>query len=123
MSFHDELNEIRSRAGLPIVESQSLLYHGTSLAEFEKLKKSRYNAFDIYLGDNKENITDHYAEEQSEIDGTFPVTVTVDGSKLEGLRPDPGGAGQFIYTGPIAHAIVSAEAYDYDYDEVKDLPL
>ncbi len=129
MTFHDELNEIRRRAGLPLMEQEwhGPLYHGTSSIEFEKLKASGYNAQGLYLGDSFENIAMNYAEQQAERDGSNPVFLMIDGSKLENVEQDyhdeDRQEGQFIYTGPLRHALVRAEMVDADTGEEVELPL
>ncbi len=103
------------------------LYHGTSLVEFERLKANGYNARDIYLGDNMENITDHYAEQKAEEHDSYPVTLIVDGSKLENVQPDYDEfgqiqLGQWVYTGPLRQALKGAILFDEEGEEQR-LPL
>lgn len=108
------------------------LFHGTSLVQYERLREARFKADGLYLGEDRVNIADHYAEQQAERDESWPVIVTVDATALCGLEPDSharsGGIqvrqdGQFLYSGPLESALVSAVAYDFLNDRTVSLPL
>jgi len=103
-----------------------LLYHGTSLKQFEKIKSNDYNVNNLYVGDNQENITNHYAEKQSNIDNSPQVTIVLDQRKMGNLQQDFHSVigdeeeqiGQFYFSGNIRDAIVRIEMYDEDSDKV-----
>lgn len=103
----------------------TMLYHGTSLKEFNRLLKSGFKVVDFYLGDDLDNIAMNYAEMQSESDGTDGVVVYfdpnfIDKSKLEkdihATQVDDSGAviddvvqiGQYIYNGDLSDAVITA---------------
>lgn len=106
-------------------------FHGTSLVQYDRLRRSGFRARDFYIGDNRENITDHYAEKQAVVDDSYPVTLTFDMTKLRSIADDYhtviGGeehqVGQFVYSGPLAHALIAATALDLDSGEEISLPL
>lgn len=104
---------------------EEILYHGTSLKEFERLLKSGFNVNDFYLGDDLDNIAMNYAEIQSRRDGTEGVVVYfdlnfIDKSKLEkdihGIQVDDSGEaiedveqiGQYIFNGNLSDAVITA---------------
>lgn len=112
--------------------AKSLLFHGTSLRQLEKMRAGGYVADGLYVGDSVENIAWHYAEEASKRDGSDPVIIHLDERKLRRLGelvPDVhsfGGGeeeeqiGQWIYSGPLRDAIVKLEGWgeDGEYDIV-----
>lgn len=108
-----------------------LLYHGTSLVQFEKMVSEGFVVTDLYFGEDRENITDHYAEKQAEIDDSFAVTLVVDAGKLRALRNDEhqslDGAvpqlGQFIFSGDLKPALVTALVFNHETGEETELPL
>lgn len=59
------------------------LYHGTSLKQFDKIYDNNFNVENLYVGEDRENITDHYAEEQARKDNSNPVTIIFDERKLK----------------------------------------
>lgn len=117
---------------VPLHETQasSLLFHGTSLVQYEKMRANGFMVQNLYLGESTENITDHYAEEQARKDSSYPVTIVIDASALSGVMDDIHQgigelipqAGQFIYSGPLKQAIIRAFAVDDDGEEVP-LPI
>jgi hypothetical protein len=106
---------------IDIIESRNsdIWYHGTSLLRFNELKRSNYNARDLYLGDSPEGITDYYAEKAAVEDDSEPVTVEFDSTKLSAVddyHDDVQQAGQYIVNGNVKDAIISAYYFD-DYGE------
>jgi len=113
-----------------ISQLNDYLYHGTSLLQYEKIKANNFIVKNLYVGDNKENITDHYAERQSKIDGSYPVTIIFDKNKLKkilekdyhiALDGEEEQMGQFYFSGNCKKAIIKAEMYNYDEDKIINL--
>lgn len=120
----------RSNQILPTV-----LHHGTSLTQFMRLRDALFVADGLYVGADRENITDHYAEQKAVADGSLPVTVSFDTSVLvasdlvrieadvhRGLDGDIRQDGQWIITGEIGKAIIGVWVLNEDGEEVP-LPL
>lgn len=107
------------------VETGAVLYHGTSIGQFNKMRDAEYTAKNLYLGEDVENICEHYAMMAAAKDGTEPLIIELDASKLAGnLRPDihageeEAEAGQFIYDGPFRQAIIRVYTWDDNGDEL-----
>lgn len=122
----------------PTMADGNLLYHGTSLLQFARMRDGGFVVRDLYLGDSRENIADNYAEMQAERDRSYPVTLFIDPRRLEGLEEDfhdrvgeqVRQEGQFFYSGPLCEALVTAVALNDEGEEVHlpfdaevDLPL
>lgn len=110
------------------------LYHGTSLVQFEKMRANDFIVNDIlYVGDTRENITDHYAEQQAEEDDSYAVTLVFDRSKLEDILKEDEHSymdddaviqeGQFYFSGDMRPALVKVLMYNHDTDEETEIPL
>lgn len=105
-----------------------LLYHGTSLTQYQKIVANDFNVKNLYIGDNRENITNHYAEEQSMKDGSYPVTIIFDGKKIKSLlnkdyHDDIEQIGQYYFSGNCKKAIISVEMWNYDLDKMIKLKI
>ena len=97
-----------------------VLYHGTSAAQYERIKNNGYNVDDLYLADTICKSAD-YAEKQSVADGSEEsIILTIDTNRLDGdIRIDPGSnpeewecdMGQWVFTGNIKNAIVGEEKW------------
>lgn len=109
------------RMYINLLENQNILYHGTSLVQFEKMKNNNFKVKNLYLGDDKDNITNFYAEKQAEFDDSYPVTLYIDSRKIQNLEQDVHGSiiqdGQFIFSGSLYDAIIKVEMYDFNNDE------
>ncbi len=111
------------------IDTGSVLYHGTSVGQFEKMRQAGYVAHNLYLGEDVENICEHYAMMAAAKDGTEPLIMEFDVSKLTGdLRDDihageeDAEAGQFIYDGPFRQAMIRVYTWD-EYGEELNLNL
>jgi hypothetical protein len=107
-----------------------LVYHGTSRAQFERLRLGGYEARNLYVGEDVDNVAWPYAEKQSRRDGADPVILTLRRSLLPAVEDDlhrrfdgsaTRQAGQWFVNGPVRQAVVSAVA-ETDGGTV-DLPL
>ena len=124
-TMRDYINLIESVSNIRESTVGTMLYHGTSLKEFERLLKSGFKVNDFYLGDDLDNIAMNYAEIQSRRDGTEGVVVYfdlnfIDKSKLEkdihGIQVDDSGEaiedveqiGQYIFNGDLSDAVITA---------------
>lgn len=106
------------------VEHPAHLYHGTSTGQLMKLKEAEYVAKNLYLGEDVENICEQYALLAAAKDGTNPMIIEIDPSKLTGdLQPDHHDgsdepeAGQYIYNGPFRNAVVRFHTWDEDGEQ------
>ncbi len=105
-----------------------MLFHGTSLKQWLKIKASGYNVRSLYLGEDRENITDHYAEAQAKRDGSPPVTLVLDSSRLQ-LDQDVHilvdgeevQEGQYTFSGNVKPALLAVLLYDEEAGEEEDI--
>ena len=101
-------------------ETPQVLYHGTSIVQYERIKDNGYNVKDFYLADVSDKSAD-YAEKQSIADGSEEsIILTIDTNKLDGeIRTDPGSnpeeleydMGQWVFIGNIEDAIIDEERW------------
>src|SRR3546814_7238946 len=61
------------------------LYHGTSLVQYENLRRGGFVVRDLYVGDSRENITDHYALDRATIEDSYAVRSEENTSELQSI--------------------------------------
>lgn len=115
---------------LRIVEAitPNRLYHGTSLKQFDKMFDNDFNVKNLYVGEDGENITDHYAEEQARKDNSNPVTIVFDEEKLKDLlqqdyHDEDIQLGQWYFSGNCKDAIVAVYMFDRERGKEVELEL
>jgi len=100
------------------------LFHGTSKLQYDKIVQDDFNVSDFFIGENRENITDHYAEKQAIKDKSDPVTIVLDAKELFKLGveqdihfDDEVQLGQYVISGNIKDAILKVLMIDEDGEE------
>lgn len=108
------------------VDAPARLFHGTSTGQFRKMREGGYEAANLYLGEDEDNIAEHYAHMAAAKDGTDPMIIELDAHKLTGTLTvdhhegnDEPEAGQFIYNGPFRDAVVRYYAWNDEGDDIK----
>lgn len=108
------------------VDAPARLFHGTSTGQFRKMREGGYEATNLYLGEDEDNIAEHYAHMAAAKDGTDPMIIELDAHKLTGTLTvdhhegnDEPEAGQFIYNGPFQDAVVRYYAWNDEGDDIK----
>lgn len=108
------------------VDAPARLFHGTSTGQFRKMREGGYEAVNLYLGEDEDNIAEYYAHMAAAKDGTDPVIIELDARKLTGTLiddhhegNDEPEAGQFIYNGPFQDAVVRYYAWDDEGEEIR----
>lgn len=104
------LNESLKYNGNDILQNDEILFHGTSLKQWNKIVKNNFIVSDFYVGDSEDNIARNYAEIQSRNDDSDGVLIVLNSEFLIGdLIDDHHGEdrqlGQYIFNGNIKKAI------------------
>src|SRR3546814_6357238 len=73
------------------------LYHGTSLVQYENLRRGGFVVRDLYVGDSRENITGHYAFDRAKIDDSYAVTLVLDPRHIPSLTDDEHGQDSNVF--------------------------
>ena len=104
------LNESLSYNGNDILQNDEILFHGTSLKQWNKIVKNNFIVSDFYVGDSEDNIARNYAEIQSRNDNTDGVIIVMNsefliGDLIDDYHGDDRQIGQYIFNGNIKKAI------------------
>lgn len=104
------LNESLNYNGYDILQNDEILFHGTSLKQWNKIVKNNFIVSDFYVGDSEDNIARNYAEIQSRNDNTDGVIIVMNsefliGDLIDDYHGDDRQIGQYIFNGNIKKAI------------------
>ena len=97
-----------------------ILYHGTSVTQYERIKNNRYNVDDFYLADSDDKSADYAVKQSVADESQESIILTIDTSRIDGdIRVDRGSnpeeweydMGQWVFTGNIEDAIVGEEKW------------
>lgn len=104
------LNESLKYNGNDILQNDEILFHGTSLKQWNKIVKNNFIVSDFYVGDSEDNIARNYAEIQSRIDDSDGVLIVLNsefliGDLIDDYHGEDRQLGQYIFNGNIKKAI------------------
>ena len=109
-TIREYLSESLKYSGDDKLSDDEILFHGTSLKQWNRIVKNNFNVSDFYVGDSEDNIARNYAEIQSINDGSDGILIVLNSEYLNGdLSDDYHGEdrqiGQYIFNGNIKKAI------------------
>lgn len=91
-----------------------VLFHGTSMKNYQNIINNNYHVVDLYFGDDEHAISKQYAEEQNKKDGTDEIMIRcninlLDGNMVDDYHGEERQKGQYIFTGNIKVAILNVK--------------
>lgn len=109
-TIREYFNESLNYNGNDILQNDEILFHGTSLKQWNRIVKNNFNVSDFYVGDSEDNIARNYAEIQSRNDGSDGVLIVLNsefliGDLIDDYHIEDRQIGQYIFNGNIKKAI------------------
>lgn len=109
-TIREYLNESLKYNGNDILQDDEILFHGTSLKQWNKIVKNNFKVSDFYVGDSEDNIARNYAEIQSINDSSDGVLIVLNsefliGDLIDDYHGEDRQLGQYIFNGNIKKAI------------------
>jgi hypothetical protein len=104
------LSESLKYNGDDILQNDEILFHGTSMEQWNKIVKNNFMVSGFYVGDSEDNIARNYAEIQSRNDNSDGVIIVMNsefliGDLIDDYHGDDRQIGQYIFNGNIKKAI------------------
>lgn len=109
-TIREYLNENVKYGGGDMLLNDEILFHGTSLKQWNRIVKNNFNVSYFYVGDSEDNIARNYAEIQSRNDGSDGILIVLNseyliGELVDDFHGEDRQVGQYIFNGNIKNAI------------------